>query len=176
MKKLLPIVLVILFLINDFSFISVYLPMKSLARKLNSELRESDIDDPDVTVITSRKEDFIKDVEALKESGGDEFVYEGEIYDICDIKTVNGYPAIYCIKDTKENSLDNLFQAHIEKKSAKNISKVLNNLLNNKRFTAYIITNNLFLNSGEISFCFCELAFTAANPFLATDTPPPKIS
>ncbi|MCE1166349.1 MAG: hypothetical protein LWX07_13205, partial [Bacteroidetes bacterium] len=72
MKKLLPIVLVLLFLINDFSFVSVYLPMKSLARKLNSELRESGPDNPDVTVVTSQSEDFIKEAEQLIASGEDE--------------------------------------------------------------------------------------------------------
>ncbi|MCE1164636.1 MAG: hypothetical protein LWX07_04440, partial [Bacteroidetes bacterium] len=166
----------ILFLINDFSFISVYLPMKSLARKLYSELRDSDEFSSELTVITSSSEVFLKAAEQLISSGEDEFVYEGELYDICGVKITNGTAAIYCIKDTKENSLDNLFTTHVEKKDYKNISRVINNILSTKKFTAYLNTSNIFLNAGEISFVYSGFQILTTNPFLGTDTPPPRVS
>ncbi len=176
MKKLLPIVLVLLFLLNDFSFISVYLPMKSLIRELNSELRESNTDNPEITVITSHDEKFKRETEELIASGEDEFVYEGELYDICEIRETNGTYAIYCIKDIKENSLDSIFTSQFTQKTDKNISKVINNLINNKRLIAYLNTNNIFMSALEVSYIYFDVSYPANNPFLGTDTPPPKIS
>jgi hypothetical protein len=176
MKKGFAISLILLFLINDFSFVSIYLPLKSLAKYINFEKKDDCTDDPDITTIVLSKSEFSEDNDIFIKIGNDEIIYDNELYDVRSYREANDSVIIYWVKDVKENSLDKIFSTRVEKDKNNKLASTFHNIINNKRFTAYIITNPIVLEIAEISAVKNERAEFASAPFLKIEIPPPKLS
>ncbi len=176
MKKVFSIILVILFLINDFSYISVYLPLMSLSKYLYTEFDESDIDNTDITTFQVPKEDYLNGIGEIIRLNDKEFVYRNEMYDICVIKESNDNLILYCVKDLKETSLNNLFASRFGRKGDNNINLALRNIFYNKRFSGFLSLNVFNLTPRQISSLSIETCFRIFTPYIKIDSPPPKFS
>ncbi len=176
MKKVFSIILVILFLINDFSYISVYLPLRSLSNYLYANLDESDIGNPDVTTFRVPKDDYLNCKGDIIRVNEKEFIYQEEMYDICAIKESDDNFIIFCIKDLQENSLNDLFASHIDSKRDNNIKLALRNIFYNKRFSGFLSLNVFNLTPRQISSLSIETCFRIFTPYIKIDSPPPKFS
>jgi hypothetical protein len=176
MKKVFAISLIILFLINDFSFVSIYLPLKSLARYINFEAKDTGDNDPDITTIVMSKCEFSEENGVFRKIDKDEIFYENELYDVRSYREENDSVIIYCVKDVKENSLDKIFAVHVDQNANNKLASTFQNIINNKRFIAYLIINPIVLEIVEISAVKNDIADFATAPFLKIEIPPPKLS
>ncbi|MDD5362501.1 MAG: hypothetical protein PHN88_10240 [Ignavibacteria bacterium] len=176
MKKVFAISLVFLFLINDFSFVSIYLPLKSLAKYINFETKNTDKDDPDITTIVLSKSEFSENNDNFRKIDEDEIIYENELYDVRSYQEENDSVIIYCVKDVKENSLDKIFSVHVEQNANNKLASSFQNIINNKRFSAYLIINPFILEVAEISAVKTDIPEFTSAPFLKIEIPPPKLS
>ena len=108
------------------------------------------------------------------EEEGEEFFFNGEIYDLVKTKNVAGKVYLYCINDEKENELINQYNSSVKNNSSteKNIKSTFDN-----SFSPYLITNFAIIYPKEDSnkqypFSFSKIESAAIRPTLK---PPPEL-
>ena len=108
------------------------------------------------------------------EEEGEEFFFNGEIYDLVKIKNVAGKLYLYCINDEKENELIDQYNGSVKNNSSteKNIKSTFDN-----SFSPYLITNFAIIYPKEDSdkqypFTFSKIESAAIRPTLK---PPPEL-
>ncbi|MDP4116549.1 MAG: hypothetical protein Q8903_10455, partial [Bacteroidota bacterium] len=106
MKKIITILLLLIFVCNSAGYVTAYILMKEIVKgytidKLSSSLNK---DFKDITILTFdswRTNDY----RMLDEK---EITYKDKIYDIVKIEKDSGSISFYCIEDKKEEALDDL--------------------------------------------------------------------
>jgi len=106
LKKVLPVILVILLLFNTGGF---YIIFKSLQYRVKKEIKEQikcSLPDTDLSLIKMNKKDARPGSSLLKwYEEGKEFVYRGRMYDVVKQEIKGDTIYYYCINDIKEEQL-----------------------------------------------------------------------
>ena len=128
MKKVITIFLVLLFAVNEFNFIAVYLPLKNLATMMQKAKIEDCCDPNDFTLIVIKESEIANESSAVIFLDKSELLYNGELYDIVNTVNKDGNVNIYCIKDETENLLDKSFKLHFDNLQNRKFSLTFFNL------------------------------------------------
>ena len=102
-----------------------------IKEKILSQLKEEELQ---VISLTDNKEIFW-------EEKGEEFLYNGEMYDVVKTKTVNGKVMLYCINDKKEKALIDKYNL-VTKNNSSTDKKGKNTLDNSFNLFVYQDENN----------------------------------
>lgn len=176
MKKVITIFLVLLFTVNEFSFITVYLPVKKLANLMQKAKLESCYDPNDFAVIVIKDSEIGKESSSVRFLEDSEILFNGELYDVVNTVSKDGNVYIYCIKDDTENLFDKSFNTHFDNHQNRNFSLRFFNLTVAKKLLAFVFTNNINLNITWAENIIIENININLKPFIDKDSPPPKFS
>ena len=137
MKKLLPVLLIILISLNTFGF-NLILEYLIYSCKIHfNEYAENEMEESEMIVFR------ISELEKNKfKRYDDEIKYDGHMYDIIKEVKQNGDVLIYCWSDKEEDNLNRIIdEKNDERKYPTKLNYILKNL------------TKVFINPGEINSC-----------------------
>jgi len=172
MKKVITIFLVLLFTVNEFSFITIYLPLKNLAGIIQKAKVENSYDSNDFTLIAINE----SEKESIKYINENEIFFNGDMYDIVNTVTKDSTIYIYCLKDETENLLTKSFQLHFDNHQNRKFSLNFFNLTSAKKLIAFVFEDNLNNSILKVDSIIADNINLNPKPFIDKHTPPPKIS
>jgi len=122
LKKIAPLLLIIVFLANLEGAYFLFLIQQSNNRKDINAAIHRNISDELLTLIVIPLEDISR-IQWTR--AGTEFVHDGEIFDVVRTRISDGHQYFYCINDKKEKQLIAAYQKKCEQnKSRKNLRTV----------------------------------------------------
>lgn len=176
MKKIITILLVLLFIMNEFSFIAIYIPLKKLASYIQKTNIEKGFDFDDVSLIVINKSDLEKGTAQIKFVENSELVYNNELYDIVNSVTVDENIYLYCLKDETENLLLKSFTLHFDNNHNRKFSLSFFNIAIAKKLIAFVFENNLRFQITQKTNIVSNNIIINLKPFIDIPSPPPKYS
>lgn len=174
MKKVITIFLILLFTVNEFSFITVYLPLRNLAVMMQKAKLEDCTDSNDFSLIVVNETD--KESAPIKYINESEILCNGELYDVVNTVDKNGSKYIYCIKDETENLLDRSFKLHFDNHQKREFSLNFFNLTVAKKLIAFVFDNHFADCIQKIDIVVAFYINPELKPFIDKYTPPPRFS
>jgi hypothetical protein len=174
MKKVITILLVLLFTVNEFSFITVYLPLRNLANILQKARVEDCYNSADFALIVVNESD--KESAPVKYINESEILYNGELYDVVNIVDKDGSKYIYCLKDETENLLDKSFKLHFDNHQNRKFSLNFFNITVAKKLIAFVFEDYINCSIPKIDNIVVYYINPDLKPFIDKHTPPPKFS
>jgi hypothetical protein len=170
MRKLLSLILSILFIYGTIGYFPVFLLMKEKARKQMKEYIKLNPASAKLTVFDFDEEAF----KNLEWENNDEFCYKDVMYDIIKIiKENNGKCRIYCINDVRETSLLASFVKQTEKNSADSTKN--NKIISQFTLSDFLLTGEFAINLYECPFrLFTCPQMNHISCTKDTPSPPPK--
>jgi len=176
MKKVITILLILLFTVNEFSFITVYLPLKNLANVMQKARAESCYDPNDFAVIVIKESEYCNDFSPVRFLEKSELLFNGELYDVVNTVVKDGNVYIYCIKDETENLLDKSFKLHFDNHQNRKFSLNFFNLTVAKKLIAFVFDNQFDNSIPKLDNAVIYYINPDLKPFIDKQTPPPKFS
>jgi len=176
MKKVITILLVLLFILNEFSFIAIYIPLKKLASYIQKTNIEKGFDDDDVSLIVIKKSDLEKGMAQIKFVENSEIVYNNELYDIVNSITTDENVYLYCLKDETENLLLKSFTLHFDNNHNRKFSLNFFNVTVAKKLIAFVFDNNLKFQISKKTNIVSDNIIINLKPYIDKPSPPPKYS
>jgi hypothetical protein len=176
MKKVITILLVLLFTVNEFSFITVYLPLRNLANYMQKARVESCYDPNDFAVIVVKESEYLNESSPARFFENSEFLFNGELYDVVNTVTKDGNVYIYCIKDETENLLDKSFKLHFDNHQNRKFSLNFFNVTIAKKLIAFVFEDYINCSIPKIDNVVVYYINPDLKPFIDKHTPPPKFS
>ncbi len=174
MKKVITIFLVLLFTVNEFSFLTVYVPLKSLAVFMQKAKVEDCYNSNDFTLFIVKESD--KESSSVKFVDDSEVLYNGEMYDVVNTFVKEGNVYIYCLKDETENLLDKSFKTHFDNHLNKKFSLNFFNLTVTKKLIAFVFDNQFVNGIQKIDSIVIHYINPELKPYIDKYTPPPRFS
>ncbi|MCX6157180.1 MAG: hypothetical protein ACOYN6_00740 [Ignavibacteria bacterium] len=174
MKKVITIFLILLFTVNEFSFLTVYLPLKNLAVMMQKAKVDECYDSSDFALIVINESD--KESSPVKYNNESEILFNGELYDVVNTVEKDGSTYIYCLKDETENLLDKSFELQFGNNQNRKFSLNFFNLTVAKKLTAFVFDNYFDNSIPKIDNAVIYYINPDLKPFIARHTPPPKFS
>jgi hypothetical protein len=130
LRKFVSILILSLFLYNNFGFLAVH-PLLSIYYKyLGMQRVEMPSEGELIELIIFNKEDIQKKKINFKWIHSREFKYNGDMYDIVEKKETETELIIHCINDTKEKILEEEFEKKVQKNSLENKQRPISNNFN----------------------------------------------
>jgi len=173
MKKVITILLVMLFLMNEFSFIAIYIPLRNLARYIQKTNIEKGSDESNISLIVINKNDFENGNHDFYFVEQYEFIYKGEMYDLSSFTIEGDNVNLLCYKDDKETKL-NFLLAQYFSNGISDITSEDSSFFNSIIFDAESPISFKDNSSWREDECFYFTFFSIINNFLDIPTPPPK--
>lgn len=174
MKKVITIFLILLFTVNEFSFLTVYLPLRNLAVMMQKAKVEDCSDLSDFALFVVNESD--KESVPIKYINESEILYNGELFDVINIVDKDGSKYIYCLKDETENLLDKSFILHFENHQSRNFSMNFFNLTVARKLIAFVFDNHFAGSIQKIDIVEAFYIDPELKPFIDKYTPPPRFS
>jgi hypothetical protein len=171
-KKIIPILLALLILLNSIGYILLYIErLANINREIRTLINE-DYSAETITKLTLSNYEFTY---LLRWKGDDEFKFKGKMFDVIKIERTQNQIIIFCIRDEKEEMLISSFEKIFKRNfSSDNINSnsgisLLNVQLLGLPIYQYTLERNFSFNilSGGYTNCY-NSKFSEAN------TPPPK--
>jgi hypothetical protein len=176
MKKVITIFLILLFTVNEFSFITVYLPLKNLATLMQKAKVENCDTSNDFALIVMKESDLNNDTSSSKFNDESEFMFNGELYDVINMEVKDGNVYIYCIKDETENLLDKSFKLHFDNIHNNKFSLTFFNHTVAKKLLPFVFADDIIFDISQIENVLINNVNLNLKPFIDKVIPPPKIS
>ena len=174
MKKVITILLVLLFLMNEFSFIAIYIPLINLVHYIQKTNIEKGSDISDISLIVINKTDFEKGNRDFYFVDEYEIIYKGEMYDISSFTIEGDDVKLLCYKDDKETKL-NLLLAQYFSNGISDLTSEDSSFLYSIIFEAELPISFKDTSSWREDEYFYFIFFPIINNFLDIPTPPPKL-
>ena len=173
MRNTIVISLLILFTTSQAGYYCVYSFQQSQIKKEVKEHLKELLPKPALQVIIA--EDFTNTIKWQEE--GKEFILHGELYDVAEIKIINGKTLLYCINDKKEEKVLDQFAKAIKSSSDNNGSNKTGNGSYKFQLSDYYFFNNtqkmppVNFNTSNKYLFFISCLTASVNE---VNTPPPK--
>jgi hypothetical protein len=174
MNKIITIFLILLFTVNEFSYITVYLPLKNLAFIMQKAKVEDCDNSNDYTLFVINESD--KESTPVKYLNESEILFNGELYDVVNSVDKDGSTYIYCLKDETENLLDKSFKLHFDNRQNRKFSLNFFNLTVAKKLIAFVFDNYLDNSIPKIENVVIYYINPYLKPYIDKYTPPPRFS
>lgn len=176
MNKIITIFLILLFTVNEFSFITLYLPLKNLASMVQKARLEDCYNSDEFALIVVKESEMYNQSSSVKFLEKSELSYNGDLYDIVETVVKDSDVYIYCIKDDTENLLDKSFSLRYDNHQNKKFSFNFFNLTNAKKLIAFVFTNDIYYGITLVEKISIDNYNIFLKPFIDKYSPPPKIS
>jgi hypothetical protein len=175
LRKTIAILLLSLFIVNEFSYFTVFIPLKNTARLIQS-IRINNLNEPDDLSVIKVNVSELYNNPSLKFLNESEIKYNDEMYDILDMTNKDGILYIYCLKDETENLIFKTYSIHFQNNPGRNFSLNFFCINTALKLIAYICPDNtgILITITEI---LTQSNFALKpDPYLDVDSPPPKYS
>jgi len=176
MNKIITIFLILLFTVNEFSYVTVYLPLKNLAEMVQKGRLEDCYNSDDFALIVVKESEMYNDSSSVKFLEKSELSCNGELYDIVNTVVKDGDVYIYCLKDETENLLDKSFSLHFDNHQSKKFSLNFFNLTNAKKLIAFVFADDKYCGITLVEKISIDNYNIFLKPFIDKYIPPPKLS
>ncbi|MFH0864706.1 MAG: hypothetical protein V1904_00825 [Bacteroidota bacterium] len=172
MKKIAALFLCVLFLFNIMGYYTAFLIQRAQLKKEMKAYIKSDAGAENLQKLFIPVVQFAASVDFIEDN---EFIYNGELYDLVKKETSDSVIILYCINDKKEQLLletarEHFSRNHDENSSTNNNSSVLKN----------IIKEALPENPNFITYSVCHItqgtnySSLIITQYIAITSPPPK--
>jgi hypothetical protein len=176
MRKLLSLILCMVFLFNISGYYFVFKILQNNIRKEMKTLIKSTISEDETETIIISDSEMLSPSSSFKFLKKNEFTYKGKLYDIVHRKKENGINTFYCINDKQEEKLFSGLHEFIKFNMDNNIpvKNKLNSLI--KNIVKEAIPDNLrsSFNDFSISDMFFTYRSNFTEQFISVLSPPPK--
>jgi hypothetical protein len=176
LRKTIAILLLLLFLTNEFSYFTVFLTLRNTARIIQNIRINSKNESDDFAVIKIKESDFRNNTSGIKFLDDSEMKYNDELYDILDIAVKDSMVYIYCLKDETEDLFTKTYCLHFQSNPARKFSLNFFRFNNALKMVAYFCTNevNIYISKTELISDINHIIYI--NPYKEIPSPPPKLS
>jgi len=173
MKNTIALLLMACFILNISGAHLFFTFQKSEVKAEMKRLLKSDLKNDQLSVFTFQIGG--KEYNELGWEGDDEFVWNGEMYDVIEKTTANGIITIHCINDKKETELIRNFEKlNKDASNSKNKAVLMMKLLSNCFITAAISEMRMKIVDASVkSFFPPDFISTVKADVL---TPPPQLA
>jgi len=175
-KKVITIFLLLLFTVNEFSFITVYLPLRNLATYVQKARVDNSVEPNDFALIVIKESEINNESAPVKFLENSELLYNDEMYDVINTVNKDGDVYIYCVKDETENMLDKSFNLHFDNSQNRSFSLSFFNLTVAKKLLPFIFSDDINYSVLQIERVRIQNINLKSVPFIEKDIPPPKFS
>lgn len=166
MKKVIPLILLAVFLMNlEGTYVLFLFQQNKILKDIHAEIRKN-IKDELLTLIILPKSK-ISQIHWIRKNA--EFIYNGEMFDIVRVKTTQNEKYFYCINDKKEKQLIGDYQKKCDQNNKSNtlVRQISNS---NFFFTFFSLVITLPVNT----ICFSEYDFGYTSMIIDILSPPPR--
>ncbi|HPS64230.1 MAG TPA: hypothetical protein PK447_01495 [Ignavibacteria bacterium] len=173
LKRFNAVILITMLIMNSAGYTLVYFQLKYVFRQEAFNKIENYLNDDELTYVKISYDDIENSKNGFERINDDEFVYNGNIYDVAKMTYHSDGILILCYEDESETKLEELFKDYLSdilKNKTSLASSLLNQLINEGQPPA-----DFYFNSPE-NICGYPLYETASgiNTYIKIPTPPPK--
>ncbi len=113
MKKIISVILILLFFYNSLGYIIIYKHQQSIYKAVNIKKIENQIpiDELKVIKITQGEEKYLQYLDER------EIRFKGKMYDLVKVEKHSSYKIIYCVPDEAEDVLEEIFLHNLKQNS-----------------------------------------------------------
>lgn len=168
MKKVIPLILLAVFLINlEGTYLLFLFQQSKNLKDIRAEIRKNLKDEILTLIIVPNNK--VSQIHWIRKN--DEFIYDGKMFDIVRVKSTHNEKYFYCINDEKEKQLISDYQ---KKCDQNNKSNTLLRQISNSTFffTFFSLVITLPINT----ICFSEYDFGYKSMIIDILSPPPRHS
>ena len=178
MRRLLSIIIIILFLYNTVGYLALF---KSLQYGIKKEIKtriKRKLDDSDLMLIKFPSHPNKQQQKLFHWKEENEFVYEGNMYDVVRQYSIHDTIYFYCIKDSNETELFANLDAQVGQNMASNaLSRNLTKLFKLSFDQSFLrsFSFDYCLQSSKSIYCLFQ-SFNYLSVQKDVETPPPELA
>jgi len=178
LNKVVYALLAVLIIYSSFGYLLIYFPVRTVIKhSVFKSIEKKEIAEEDLVILAFNIDDLKnKKYDLIWKKPDKEFRFNGQMYDIENIRTASDTIYYACYNDEKENLLEDLFALHINNHKKDGTQNTTQRVILIGLYSEEIENSNLkFCNKDVINIPLLKNEASNLNPAKDIPTPPPRL-